>query len=133
MARWIKWLDPILSSTALVILILFLGKFGGPDHFIAAQILHALTYLLIIFFSIYLVLQIIQLPKRLDQIEARLFDLAIFLPLVLTRGDPQISASLIIFRQIIVNIYRLIRIKRVMEFLTDSVANIYAQAGFLSQ
>lgn len=117
MARWIKWLDPTLSGLALVILIMFLGKVGGPESVLAASFLRGLTYLLILLFLIYFVLQLIRLPKNMEQIPARLFDLAIFLPLLLTHGNPQISASLIIFRQIAVNVSRLIRLERVQEFL----------------
>ena len=117
MSKWIKWLDPILSGLAFLILLLFLVWAGKPVHPTGLLIFNGLVYALVALFLVYIVLQLIQLPKNPSQIERRLFDLAILVPLAITRGDPQLSASLIIFRQGVFLIYRMVRQQRVQEYL----------------
>lgn len=117
MSRWIKWLDPTLSGLAFLVLLLFLAKAGKPVSALELVFFQGLVYGLLAIFLIYFVLQLTELPKHPEQIERRLFDLAILVPLAITRGDPEMSASLIIFRQALVNIYRMVRQQKVKEFL----------------
>lgn len=117
MPRCFKWLDRLLSGFAFLTLALMLRNASKPFGEDGLTILSGLEYFLILLFLIYLGFQLVRLSKNPDDIQRRLFDLAIFLPLVLTKGEPQISATLIIFRQIVVLLYRLVRQEKVQKSL----------------
>jgi trk system potassium uptake protein TrkH len=117
MTRWIKWLDYIINGLAFLVLFLFLMKAGKPVSPLNLILFKGLVYALIAFFLIYFLLLLIQIPRKPESIQRRIFDLAIILPLAITRGEPEISVSLIIFRQILIFIYRIVQRKEVKEFL----------------
>ncbi len=126
MARHLKWLEPALSGLALVILTLFLIKAGKTVSPLYESLFLGLTYALIATFLVHLTLLLSLLPQNPSHIERRLFDLAILAPLIITQGNHEISASLIIFRQILISLYRMVKQQKVQEFL-DTLQNYPAR------
>lgn len=117
MKSWLKWLDTTLTGLALLTLGLMLRHATAAFAITGSRILVGAEYLLLLIFLIYLGLQLTRLPQHPNELQRRLFDLAIFIPLALSKGEPQVSASLIIFRQLLVVLHRFLKLERIQQSL----------------
>lgn len=107
MLRWGKFLDRILNGCALLVLLLNFTQAGKPTASLYIAAFHGTMHVLIAIFFLYFLFQLIQFPRHLEKIQVRMLDLAILLPFLITVGDPNITVFFILFRQILVNLYRL--------------------------
>jgi trk system potassium uptake protein len=113
----LKWLERALSLVALLVLILFMSSSEGEQSLSLSVMLTVSCYFLVGLFLIYFALQVARISKHSHEIGNRIFDFFIFIPLVITRGEPKISATLIIFRQILITLYQIIHQERVQKSL----------------